>query len=389
MQDIEHPNVIELTEIHESQNSLYLVMELLEGGEIFSLSKGKLDNESTFCILKGILKALVALDAQGIMHRDLKPDNIILKLKDAPIIENTLKLVDFGLATYHDVDEYLFKRCGTPGFVAPEVINAKKGVNVHYSTKCDVFSVGIIFFFMLTGKIPYDGKDFEEVLENNKKAVINFEVKELKNVTPAAFDLLRSMLELDPADRLTAAQCLQHEYFIKDQQSFIMDDEDDEFQGYNLENNLKNFREKYKGIGVKGGGKGITDSIRFNARPDINGNLDTINSTKFGGSKGSNLSKHTDPGKISSFHSANKSKKQQGGGKDAKVRPSIYRYALMKGNKEVDLQRELEKMVNASMDSYDSRDSADSDSDDKSSTGSKDKMAKTNPQGLSRFAGGN
>ena len=94
------------------------------------------------------------------MHRDLKPDNIILKKKDVPIKENLVKLVDFGLATYQDVEEYLFKRCGTPGFVAPEVINAKKGINVKYSTKCDVFSVGIIFFFMLTGKIPYDGEDF-------------------------------------------------------------------------------------------------------------------------------------------------------------------------------------------------------------------------------------
>jgi calcium-dependent protein kinase len=66
------------------------------------------------------------------MHRDLKPDNIILKKKDVGIKDNIVKLVDFGLATYQDLEEYLFKRCGTPGFVAPEVINAKKGVNVKY-----------------------------------------------------------------------------------------------------------------------------------------------------------------------------------------------------------------------------------------------------------------
>lgn len=198
MQAIDHPNIIELVEIHESQNSLYLVMELLEGGEIFSLNKGKLDSETTFRTLKSILKALVVLDQHGIMHRDLKPDNIILKKKDVPIKDNIVKLVDFGLATYQDLEEYLFKRCGTPGFVAPEVINAKKGVNVKYTTKCDVFSVGIIFFFMLTGKIPYDGDDFQEVLENNKKAVIDFTIKELKNVPLVAYSLLQSMLELEP-----------------------------------------------------------------------------------------------------------------------------------------------------------------------------------------------
>lgn len=213
MQAVSHPNIIDLVEIHESKNSLYLVMELLEGGEIFSLSKGKLDNESTFSIIKSILKALVILNKHGIMHRDLKPDNIILKRKNVPIKENTLKLVDFGLATYINLDEYLFKRCGTPGFVAPEVINASRHENVHYNTKCDVFSVGIIFFFMLTGKIPYDGKDFQEVLENNKKATINFNIKEMKFITPVANDLLRKMLELNPKDRPSAIECLRHEYF--------------------------------------------------------------------------------------------------------------------------------------------------------------------------------
>lgn len=229
MKAIHHPNVIELVEIHESQNSLYLVMELLEGGEIFNLNQGKLDNESTFLIFKGVLKALVALDKQGIMHRDLKPDNIILKKKGVLMRDNILKLVDFGLATYQDVDEYLFKRCGTPGFVAPEVINAKRGENVKYNTKCDVFSVGIIFFFMLTGKIPYDGDDFQQVLENNKKATIDFNIKELKNVTPVALELLKKMLNLNPNFRPSAAECLKHEYFTSvGKASFILDDDEDE-----------------------------------------------------------------------------------------------------------------------------------------------------------------
>lgn len=64
------------------------------------------------------------------------------------IEENTLKLVDFGLATYADEAEYLFKRCGTPGYVAPEVVNAASDENIHYSTKCDVFSAGVIFYLM-------------------------------------------------------------------------------------------------------------------------------------------------------------------------------------------------------------------------------------------------
>lgn len=380
MQDIDHPNVIDLVEVHESQNSLYVVMELLEGGEIFSLSKGKLDNESTFSIVKNILLALVAMDELGIMHRDLKPDNIILKYKDVSIPENTLKLVDFGLATYQNVEEYLFKRCGTPGFVAPEVINAKKGVNVHYSTKCDVFSVGIIFFFMLTGKIPYDGKDFESVLENNKRAKINFNVKELKKVNPVALDLLKKMLKLDPAERLTAEECLEHEYLANGEETIIMDDIEDDTD---IAQNLIEFQNKYKGIKKKG----FNDSIHFQ-NPAINGRLDTVNSSMKGSSRGSNLSKATDPGKISSFHSAKGKGKagQKGGG----PRDSIYIYAL-KNNKNINLQKEMEKMMNASMDSYDSKaGSQDSDSDSVVSDGSVSKgkdNAMRQTGGKSRFAG--
>lgn len=82
--------------------------------------------------MKCILEALAYMSEKKVMHRDLKPDNMILKYKDS--LENcTLKLVDFGLATVYNIPEYLFKRCGTPGFVAPEVINAPSNSNIHYS----------------------------------------------------------------------------------------------------------------------------------------------------------------------------------------------------------------------------------------------------------------
>lgn len=99
------------------------------------------------------------LDSKKIMHRDLKPENMILKDK-SKLIDSTLKIIDFGLATKIDEEEYLFKRCGTPGYVAPEIINAPSNENIHYTTKCDVFSAGIILYILLTGKSPFDGKSF-------------------------------------------------------------------------------------------------------------------------------------------------------------------------------------------------------------------------------------
>ena len=100
------------------------------------------------------------LEKHKIIHCDLKPENILC----ADTTCRNLKIVDFGLATVYDIPEYLFKRCGTPGFVAPEVINAPSKINIHYTPKCDVFSAGVIFYILLTEKSPFDGKSFREIL---------------------------------------------------------------------------------------------------------------------------------------------------------------------------------------------------------------------------------
>lgn len=209
LRELDHPNMIKFLEIHETQHSLYLVMEVLEGGEIFSLSDGKLSPENAYEIVKSLLEGIKYLDRKGIIHRDLKPSNIVLKHKNRSLKENVIKIVDFGLSSFINVDEYLYKRCGTPGFVAPEVINANKyDPELKFSSKCDVFSVGIIFFFMLTGKIPYDGDSFHDVLANNKEAFIDFKLPYLKKVDSVALDLLKNMLKIDVDKRLTASQCL-------------------------------------------------------------------------------------------------------------------------------------------------------------------------------------
>ena len=157
------------------------------------------------------------MDKKKIMHRDQKPENMILKEKalKGKLDTCNLKVVDFGLATKYDAKEYLFKRCGTPGFVAPEVINAPSNENIHYDAKCDVFSAGIIFFLMQTGKSPFEGKSFQEILNKNKQCKIDFTGKSLKKVPISVFDLLKRMLEVDPEKRPTAVECLASDFFIE------------------------------------------------------------------------------------------------------------------------------------------------------------------------------
>ncbi len=119
------------------------------------------------------------------MHRDLKPENLLLKNKydDSHIV-----IADFGLATFLD-EQILFKRCGTPGFVAPEVLSYNDG-DEFYDVKCDVFSAGIIFYILLTGVAPFQGKDYKEVLKANKNCTINFNLNAINSTDEHLQDLL-------------------------------------------------------------------------------------------------------------------------------------------------------------------------------------------------------
>jgi len=224
--------------VHESKNSIYLVLELLEGGELLNYISHQKNLTLKDChrIMFCILSALQYMDSKKIMHRDLKPDNMILK-KKAPLHKCTLKLVDFGLATVHDIDEYLYKRCGTPGFVAPEVINAPNNQNIHYTPKCDVFSAGVIFYILLTERSPFDGKSFREILQKNKKCIINFDHKSLDPKSPAV-DLLKRMLEKDPKKRISAESALEHPFM-----KMIDTAQPSDFDDVVLHNNVEGFQQ--------------------------------------------------------------------------------------------------------------------------------------------------
>ena len=221
MQKLKHPYIMSLEEIHESKNSIYLVVELLEGGELlhYISTKDNLTSADYYQVMKCILEALSYMCDKKIMHRDLKPDNMILKERNK-LNQCTLKIVDFGLSTVHDIPEYLFKRCGTPGYVAPEVINAPSNINIHYTPKCDVFSVGVIFYVMLTQKSPFDGKSFKEILQKNKNCQIDFDHFRLKN-DPTARDLIVKMLDKNPETRISAKEALTHRFFTEFEDSKV------------------------------------------------------------------------------------------------------------------------------------------------------------------------
>ena len=137
----------------------------------------------------GLLKGINHMHRNGFMHRDLKPENILVDNKEG----TKVIIADMGLTTKINLDKYLFCRCGTPGYVAPEVINV---VNLKstYSCVCDVYSAGIIFHILLLGESPFGGKNYNEVLSKNKAAFINFNHKDYSMISSKALDLLKKML---------------------------------------------------------------------------------------------------------------------------------------------------------------------------------------------------
>jgi calcium-dependent protein kinase len=160
-----HPNVIALEGVYESDNSIYVVLELLTGKTLFQAIEdrgGQFSRGEVRTLVGGLLRGLKHMHGSRIMHRDLKPENIMLRGDSMePVI------VDFGLATYADVQEYLFFRCGTPGYVAPEIIKLTQ--SEHVDPVCDVFSLGAVFHILLSRKTLFAGTKFDEVYSNNKE----------------------------------------------------------------------------------------------------------------------------------------------------------------------------------------------------------------------------
>ena len=148
MRVLDHDNIIKFHEVHETEKSIYLVMELIQGKPLQDVLRKPtfVEDHSEAQIMnmfESMLDALNYIASLGMMHRDLKPANILVERG------GKIKIIDFGLATYVNASDYIFKKCGTPGYIAPEVFNYDaKSPSTFYNESCDIFSAGCIFYFL-------------------------------------------------------------------------------------------------------------------------------------------------------------------------------------------------------------------------------------------------
>ncbi|TPX39364.1 hypothetical protein SeLEV6574_g07267, partial [Synchytrium endobioticum] len=206
MRLIQHPHVLQLFDVYESDKELFLILEHVEGGELFDylVKKGRLMESEALKFFQQIVFALDFCHRHLICHRDLKPENVLLD-KDLNI-----KIADFGMASLQVNGKMLETSCGSPHYASPEVI---KGVK-YDGQASDIWSCGVMLYALLTGNLPFDDENIRRLLSKVKSGM--YTIPDF--VSPDARDLIKKMLVIDPAQRITIKGIMEHPWFTS--QSF-------------------------------------------------------------------------------------------------------------------------------------------------------------------------
>ena len=207
LKKVKHPSCVECYDVFDSDDKLYLVMELCEGGELFDriVDKGHFTEADAQRTCVKLFDAINYLHSIGIAHRDLKPENLLMTSKNA---DAEIKITDFGLGKFFDAQSEVMKTpCGTPGYIAPEVLHMKG-----YGRECDVWSFGVIVYILLCGFPPFYADSDALLFEKIKKGEYEFLRPYWDPISEDAKDLIRKMLIVDPKKRITCAEAMQHKW---------------------------------------------------------------------------------------------------------------------------------------------------------------------------------
>ena len=199
-----HPQVVKIYDFYKAENHVYVVMELLKGGELLEavISMGHYSERDAAIIMKQLFTGLVGVHAQNITHRDLKLENLILA-EEGDV--TSLRIADFGLAKKMKTARgKLSAQCGSPAYVAPELVTGKA-----YTPAVDMWATGCIMYALLCGELPFFEEDDQAMFRRISQGRMHAPSEE---ISAKGLDLLSKLLDVDRVKRLTAAEALEHKW---------------------------------------------------------------------------------------------------------------------------------------------------------------------------------
>lgn len=209
MKDVDHPNIIKLRGVFFGQRTVCMVMELCTGGELFDHLTGSKSKKKGFeepraaKLSEEMLSAITYLHSHGIVHRDLKLENFLFDKKGP---DASLKLIDFGLSKHFAQHEKMHQVVGSAYYTAPEVLQGG------YGKGCDVWSIGVICYMLLSGCPPFYGSNSEAIHDMILNGEPDYSAKRFAHVSLQAIDFLKKLLVKDPAKRISTEEALEHPF---------------------------------------------------------------------------------------------------------------------------------------------------------------------------------
>ncbi|CAA3018903.1 serine threonine- kinase ATG1c-like isoform X2 [Olea europaea subsp. europaea] len=207
LKKINHPNIIRLHDMIEECGKMYIILEYCRGGDLsmyINQQHGRIPEAIAKHFMRQLAEGLKILRENNLIHRDLKPQNLLLSTNDD---NSVLKIADFGFARSLQPRGLAETLCGSPLYMAPEIMQLQK-----YDAKADLWSVGAILFQLVTGRTPYTGNNQIQLLQNIVKSTELQFPPDVKNLNPHCIDLCRKLLRRNPVERLTFEEFFNHPY---------------------------------------------------------------------------------------------------------------------------------------------------------------------------------
>jgi len=212
---VDHPNIIKLLEVYKNEDKIYIVMELVKGVDLldFLFSNEKMTEFQASTIIRQLLKALMHLNSLRMCHRDIKLENIMI---DPATLH--IKLIDFGFSSFIMDKDLLYTQVGTPYYISPQILKGE------YGKEWDMWSIGIVWFILLTGFPPFKSNNLKEIYRTIVQNNIEFLPKLWRNKSNFAYSFTRQWLQYNPSERLTPEEALQHPWIVNEKEGSTIDE---------------------------------------------------------------------------------------------------------------------------------------------------------------------